>query len=131
MKQQEFLRIFCLAHPDVRIIGSIGSISYDLKEIPHRRKILIKGAMGAALGCGFGYALAKPEEKVVVIIGEGSLLMHMGSIATITKHTLPNLKVLIMDNGCYFSCGGQKNNFSAVEHLIKQLPQFEIFKPQL
>lgn len=132
MSQEEFLRIFCLTHPKVWIIGSIGSICYDLTNIPHRRKILIRGAMGSALGAGFGFALARPEEKVVVVIGEGSLLMHLGSISTILKHNLPNLKVLVMDNECYASCGGQANNFSAVEPLIKsQRHIFEIFSPTL
>lgn len=132
MEQNEFLRIFCLTHPEVWIIGSIGSISYDLTNISHRRKILIRGAMGAALGAGFGLALARPKDKVVVIIGEGSLLMHLGSISTVLKHNLPNLKVLVMNNGVYASCGGQTNNFSEVEPLIKsQRHIFEIFTPTL
>jgi thiamine pyrophosphate-dependent acetolactate synthase large subunit-like protein len=131
MGQNEFLRILCLSHPDFTIIGSIGTISYDLARIDHKKKILIKGAMGAALGCGLGYALAQPKEKVVVVIGEGSLLMHLGSISTILKHNLPNLKVLIINNGQYASCGGQSNNFAMVEHLIRILPQFEIFTPTL
>lgn len=129
MKQEEFLRIFCLAHPDIWIIGSIGTISYDLSNIGHRRKHLVRGAMGSVLGCGLGYALARPNEKIVVIIGEGSLLMQLGSITTILKHNLPNLKILVMDNGCYKSCGGQQNNFSTIESYIKTLPNFEIFKP--
>lgn len=131
MGQNEFLRIFCLSHPDVWIIGSIGTISYDLSSIGHRRKHLIKGAMGAVLGCGLGFAMARPEAKVVVIIGEGSLLMQLGSITTILKHNLSNLKVLILNNGKYLSCGGQPNNFDIIEPYIKTLPQFEIFKPQL
>ena len=130
MKQSEFLYIFCKTHPDVWIIGSIGTISYDLSNIGHRRKHLIRGAMGAALGCGLGFAMARPQEKVVVIIGEGSLLMHLGSISTILKHSLPNLKVLVISNGCYASCGGQANNFEVIEPYIKsQRHIFEIFSP--
>ena len=125
MKQDEFLRIFCLSHPDVWIIGSIGTISYDLSNIGHRRKHLIKGAMGAALGCGLGFAMARPDDKVVVIIGEGSLLMQLGSISTILKHTLPNLKVLVINNGCYKSCGGQSNNFSTIEPFIKSIRKLD------
>jgi len=125
LKQDEFLRIFCLSHPDVWIIGSIGTISYDLSNIGHRRKHLIKGAMGAALGCGLGFAMARPDDKVVVIIGEGSLLMQLGSISTILKHTLPNLKVLVINNGCYKSCGGQSNNFSTIEPFIKSIRKLD------
>lgn len=126
MSQQEFLKIVCLGNPTAMIIGSIGTISYDLAGIPHdRQKILVKGAMGAVLGVGFGYALARPDKQVVVFIGEGSLLMQLGSISTILKHDLPNLKIIVINNGCYNSCGGQKNNFDAIRHLIK--PHFGVF----
>ena len=53
------------------IIGSLGTISNDLENIPHPNKILIRGAMGCSIGVGLGYALAS-KKKVIVIIGEGS-----------------------------------------------------------
>ena len=133
MLQYEYLKILCLANPDAVIIGSIGTISYDLakidKEISHPKKILIRGAMGATLGCGLGYAMAKPDKHIIVVIGEGSLLMQMGSIATILKHNLSNLDIVIIANYQYSSCGGQSNDFASIEHMLD--PHFEIFVPKL
>lgn len=115
--QKEFLSQLCKDNPDAVIIGSIGTISYDLTEIEHPNKILVRGAMGSVLGIGLGYAL-NTDKQVIVVIGDGSFLMHMGSMATILRHKLPNLKVIIMQNDCYKSCGGQKNNFECIEHLV-------------
>ena len=98
------------SNSDAIIVGSIGTISYDLTEIEHPNKILIRGAMGAALGCGLGVALAT-DKQVIVIIGDGSYLMKMGSISTILRHKLPNLRVIIINNNSYKSCGGQSTNF--------------------
>lgn len=125
MTQKEFLSNLLTNNQDAIIIGSIGTISYDLSDIPHPRKILIRGAMGAALGCGLGYAL-NTDDRVIVVIGDGSFLMKMGSISTILKHNLPNLKIIIINNNAYKSCGGQSTNFCAIKDLIKDLPQFEI-----
>lgn len=113
MTQREFLTNLCESHKDAIIVGSIGSICYDLTEIPHENKILIRGAMGAALGCGLGMAMHTKKE-VVVIIGDGSYLMKMGCMSTILKHNLLNLKVYIINNNSYKSCGGQKTNFNSV-----------------
>lgn len=127
MMQRALISNICLKHPDAVIIGSIGTISYDLTSLNFPNKILIRGAMGAALGCGLGYAM-NTDKEVVVIIGDGALLMHMGSIANILKYSLPNLKVYVIYNGSYVSCGGQKNEFFEISHLIIQLPQFEVLK---
>ncbi len=117
MTQREFLLSLCANNPNAYIVGSIGTISYDLATIEHDNKILIKGAMGAALGCGFGIALGTDEE-VIVVIGDGSFLMKMGSMSTILKYNLPNLRVIILNNNCYKSCGGQFTNFRAIEELL-------------
>lgn len=117
MTQREFLEKLCKENKDAAIIGSIGTISYDLKDIPHPNKILVKGAMGHAMAVGFGYALAKPQTKVYVIIGDGSYLMKMGSISTVLANKLTNLEVIVINNNSYKSCGGQETNFEAIRHL--------------
>lgn len=121
--QKEFLLQLSEKNPDAIIVGSIGTISYDLKEIPHKNKILIKGAMGAAISCGLGVALST-DKQVIVVIGDGSLLMHLGSMANVEKYKLPNLRIIVIQNDCYKSCGGQKNNFQYVK---KYIP-FDIIK---
>ena len=115
--QKSFLTSLCASNPDAVIIGSIGTISYDLKDIHHEKKILLKGAMGAALGVGLGYALSS-KDQVIVVIGDGSFLMQMGALSTIIKHNLPNLQIIIIHNGSYASCGGQKTNFESIKYLL-------------
>jgi phosphonopyruvate decarboxylase len=117
MTQKTFLSNLCENNRDAIIVGSIGTISYDLSEIEHPNKILIRGAMGAALGCGLGIALSV-DKQVIVVIGDGSFLMKMGSMSTILKHNLPNLKIIVINNNSYRSCGGQNTNFESIKHLV-------------
>lgn len=124
-KQKKIIEDICENNKEAIIVGSIGTISYDLKEIEHGNKILIKGAMGAAVSCGLGIAL-NTAKQVIVIIGDGSFLMKFGCISTVIKHSLNNLKIYILNNNCYKSCGKQQTNFKYVKNLIKDLPQFKI-----
>jgi len=123
MTQNELLSRLSRENKDAVIVSSLGSISYDLKEIEHPNKILIKGAMGAALSCGLGYAMGSDKE-VIVVIGDGAFLMKAGSVATILKHDLKNLRIIVLNNGIYKSCGNQKTNFEAIQDLVP----FEIYK---
>ena len=116
-KQKGFLSSLCLSNPNAVIVGSIGSISVDLKDIPHKNKILVKGFMGGVLGIGLGYALGTSKE-VIVVIGDGAFLMKMGGMATILKYAPKNLKVYVLNNGVYKSCGGQETMFSTIKDII-------------
>lgn len=122
MTQTEFLLNLCESNPNAVIFGSIGTISYDLKDIPHNEKYLIKGAMGAVLGASLGYALHS-DKQVIAVIGDGSFLMKMGSISTILKHKPENLRVIVINNGSYRSCGGQTTNFNAIREMVP----FEVY----
>jgi len=114
-------------NPNAYIVGSIGNISKDLSVIPHDHKILVKGAMGSVMGIGLGIAL-NTNRRVIVLIGDGSFLMKMGSISTILKHNLKNLKVVIINNNCYQSCGGQETNFESIRSLLPEsIKVYEIY----
>jgi thiamine pyrophosphate-dependent acetolactate synthase large subunit-like protein len=67
----------------------------------------IPSAMGHAPDLGFGLALAQPQRGVVVVSGEGSLLMNLGSLVTLANHPA-NIWLLILDNGLYEVTGGQR-----------------------
>jgi len=101
MTQKEFLSKLSA---DI-IVGSLGSISNDLPDTA----IKVKGAMGCAVAVGLGIAL-NTKKKVVVVIGEGALLMKLGSLSTVAKYRPKNLEIIIINNGVYASTGGQKNN---------------------
>jgi len=93
------------------IVGSLGTISKDLQELDDGRNCIlpVKGAMGCAMAVGLGIAISS-REKVIVLVGEGSFLMKLGTIATINRYRQKNLKIIIIKNNKYESCGGQENN---------------------
>ncbi len=117
--QKELISNLLRRNKNAVIVGSLGTISYDLTQIEHPKKILIRGAMGCALGVGLGYALAS-DKKVIVIIGDGSLLMKLGSISTVLAYKPKNLEVHVIQNNSYASTGGQKINFKFIK---KYLPK--------
>jgi phosphonopyruvate decarboxylase len=74
-------------------------------EIPDHLDIV--GCMGSASTIGLGIALARPERKVIVVDGDGSLLMQLGSLVTIAGAAPPNLVHLVFENGVYETSGSQ------------------------
>ncbi|NIR58575.1 MAG: thiamine pyrophosphate-binding protein, partial [Gammaproteobacteria bacterium] len=70
------------------------------------------GAMGAAAMTGFGLALSQPERRVLVVTGDGELLMNVGALATIAVENPPNLSILCVDNGHYGETGYQRSHTS-------------------
>ena len=65
------------------------------------------GCMGKGSSLGLGIALARPDRKVVVLDGDGSLLMNLGGLATIAGKSPPNLYHFVIENGMYAGTGGQ------------------------
>ena len=90
------------------IICNIGFPSRELYEIDDRSKnFYMIGSMGLASSIGLGLALSKPSKDVVVIDGDGSLLMNMGSLVTVFANNPSNLTWIVIDNGAYGSTGNQ------------------------
>ncbi len=94
-------------------------------EWPHVSKnpgldLLFSGAMGKASSTGLGIALARPDKKVIVLDGDGSLLMNLGTLVTIVNMAPPNLIYFVFENNVYRTTGGQpiplagKLNFAAL-----------------
>ena len=72
-----------------------------------RRDIGLGGAMGQTTSAAFGLALGLPDEKVVLFDAEGSLLMNLGSLASIAGMKPKNFYHFLLDNECYATTGGQ------------------------
>jgi phosphonopyruvate decarboxylase len=91
------------------IITTMGSAREWMKlGRPHPLDfILVPSAMGHGTSIGLGIALARPEKRVIVCSGDGSLLMNLGSLASIVAAGAPNLVVLVFDNGVYEVTGHQ------------------------
>ena len=93
---------------DELIICNIGFPSRELYDIKDRNEnFYMIGSMGLASSIGFGLALARPDKDIVVIDGDGSLLMNMGSLVTIFANNPSNLTWIVIDNGAYGSTGNQ------------------------
>jgi len=69
--------------------------------------VMFSGAMGKASSVGLGVALARPDRKVIVLDGDGSLLMNLGSLVTIANMAPPNLIHFVFENDVYRTTGGQ------------------------
>jgi thiamine pyrophosphate-dependent acetolactate synthase large subunit-like protein len=90
------------------IIASLGHPAYDLFAAGDRpRNFYTWGSMGLASSVGLGLALARPDVRVFVLDGDGSLLMNLGSLATIGLLQPANLALVVMDNQQYATTGGQ------------------------
>ena len=91
------------------VISNLGRNTYDLYAAAKDRpeNFYMWGAMGSATPVGFGLALAQPDRRVLVLDGDGSLLMNLGCLATIAVHRPANLALIVFDNGTYETTGGQ------------------------
>ena len=93
---------------DELVVCNIGFPSRELYEICDRNEnFYMIGSMGLASSIGLGLALARPDKNVVVIDGDGSLLMNMGSLVTVFATNPSNLTWIVIDNGAYGSTGNQ------------------------
>ena len=94
---------------DAAIVSSLGHPTYDLFAAGDRaRNFYTWGSMGLASSIGLGLAIARPDVGVVVVDGDGSLLMNLGSLATIGLLRPANLVLVVMDNEAYATTGGQR-----------------------
>lgn len=95
---------------DIIGISGLGGAGYDLTASrgDHDLNFCMHGSMGGAPLVAMGLALAQPERRVVAVLGDGDMLMGIGSLATIMTARPANLVVLVLDNGHYLETGGQK-----------------------
>jgi len=100
-------------------IGGLGASTYDIAAAgDHDRNFYLWGAMGGAVMIGLGLALAQPNLPVVVITGDGEMLMGMGSLATVGLQKPKNLSIVVLDNESYGETGGQVSHTAATADLV-------------
>lgn len=93
---------------DVAVVATTGKTGRELYEVGDREnQFYMVGSMGCALAFGFGIAISKPNLKVVVLDGDGALLMRTGSMATVGAYSPKNLVHILIDNEVHDSTGGQ------------------------
>lgn len=101
-------RIVAAAGDDVLIVCNIGLPCRELYAVGDRPgNFYMLGSMGLASSIGLGLALSQPNRRVITIDGDGSVLMNLGTLATIGNHAPDKYLLIIVDNGAYGSSGNQ------------------------
>jgi len=102
--------------PEDAVIATTGKTGRELFSLEDsNNQFYVVGSMGCATGIGFGIQHVLPEQRVIVLEGDGSTLMKMGTLATIGYYQPPKLINIILDNEAYDSTGGQYTVSPAVD----------------
>lgn len=89
------------------VVTIMGAVAAELQSIGHRPNFFyLQHAMGLASSLGLGIALARPELRVVVFDGDGSILMNLGGLTTLARYRPRNLVHVVFDNESLLSVGG-------------------------
>jgi thiamine pyrophosphate-dependent acetolactate synthase large subunit-like protein len=101
------------ATDDLLVIAGLGSANWDITEAGDRPlNMPLWGAMGATVCMGLGLAIAQPTKRVLVITGDGDMLMGMGSLATVAAQQPHNLAICVLDNEKFGETGNQATHTS-------------------
>jgi sulfopyruvate decarboxylase subunit beta len=89
------------------VVTIMGAVAAELQAIGHRPNFFyLQHAMGLASSIGLGIALSRPELRVVVLDGDGSVLMNLGGLTTLARYRPKNLLHVVFDNESLLSVGG-------------------------
>ncbi|MEZ4556289.1 MAG: thiamine pyrophosphate-dependent enzyme [Caldilineaceae bacterium] len=107
MKRAECIEAMYAELQDKLVVTIMGACAQELYDLGHRPNFFyLEHAMGLASSIGLGLAMNAPDEKVIVLDGDGSVLMNLGTLATLARYRPKNLIHIIFDNGSLLSTGG-------------------------
>ena len=107
MKRADCIKALYPELENCLVVTIMGASAQELYDLGHCDNFFyLQHAMGLASSIGLGLAMNLPDEKVVVFDGDGSVLMNLGSLATLARYRPPNLVHFIFDNGSLLSTGG-------------------------
>lgn len=108
MTRSEAIKSIMSGITDQMVITSLGLTSREVFRVKDRaRNFYMMGSMGCCVAFGLGLAYPRPKNKVVVIAGDGEVMMGAGTIFLADTLKLHNFLLYILDNGCHESTGGQ------------------------
>ena len=111
LDRRELCRAVLADRGDMLVIAGLGAPAWDITAVGDCAENLpLWGGMGGAAMVGLGLALAQPQRTVLVITGDGEMLMGLGSLATIAVRRPPNLAILVQDNERYGETGMQETH---------------------
>jgi phosphonopyruvate decarboxylase len=101
-------------HEDFLCVSGLAGTSRDLAALTGdgAHAYTMAGAMGGAISIGLGLALARPDRRVLVLTGDGELLMNLSALATVAVMDPANLAIVCVDNGHYGETGWQRSHTS-------------------
>ena len=108
IKRRDVVKALLENRGDLLVIAGLGSTAWDITAAGDSPlSFPLWGAMGQAAMMGLGLALAQPKRRVLVITGDGEMLMGLGSLATIGAQRPANLSIVVIDNERYGETGMQ------------------------
>jgi thiamine pyrophosphate-dependent acetolactate synthase large subunit-like protein len=111
LDRREAMRVLLEHRGDMLVVTGLGSTTWDAAAVgDDERNFYLWGAMGAAAMVGLGLAVAQPGRRVLVVTGDGEILMGLGALATIGVQRPPNLAIAVFDNGHYAETGMQRSH---------------------
>src|SRR5438093_3196857 len=112
MKRLDALRVIYSFVEDRVVVTIMGAVAAELQSIGHRANFFyLQHAMGLASSMGLGIALSKPDRQVVVLDGDGSVLMNLGGVTTLARYRPRNLTHIIFDNESLLSVSTSRGDF--------------------
>jgi sulfopyruvate decarboxylase subunit beta len=107
MKRVDAIKAIYAELNDCVVVTIMGAVAAELQSLGHQNNFFyLQHAMGLASSMGLGIALSRPELKVVVFDGDGSLLMNLGGLTTLARYRPRNLVHVVFDNESLLSVGG-------------------------
>lgn len=106
-------KVLAGADENLLVIAGLGSANWDITEAGDRPlNMPLWGSMGAPVGMGLGLAIAQPTKRVLVVTGDGDMLMSLGSLATVATQMPDNLAIMVLDNEKFGETGNQATHTS-------------------
>jgi thiamine pyrophosphate-dependent acetolactate synthase large subunit-like protein len=111
LQRREVVKALLAGRGDLLVIAGLGAPAWDATAAgDHPLNFPLWGGMGGAVMIGLGLALAQPRRKVLVLTGDGEMLMGLGSLATVGVSQAKNLCVVVLDNEVYGETGMQSTH---------------------
>lgn len=108
LDRREVVKTLLADRKDLLVVTGLGSASYDVMAAgDHDNNYYLWAAMGSAAMVGLGLAKAQPDKSVLVVTGDGEMLMGFGALATISLQKPANLTIAVLDNGHFGETGMQ------------------------
>ena len=109
--RRDVIRELLYERGDLLVVTGLGSPAYDAASVGDSAlDFPLWGAMGGAAMVGLGLALAQPQRRVLVVTGDGEMLMGLGSLATIAAQRPRNLSMVVFDNERFGETGQQRTH---------------------